>query len=106
MYTSPNNPGAEAAATKVQDGLPQLQLTTLAPLPVRGVLSKNDAGVEPTVFLLYLNNQTYLGDSGDRFADELRAARTANFPILMLHENDEDCGGCEVRRAFLIFEPN
>ena len=25
MYTSPNNPGAEAAATKVQDGLPQQQ---------------------------------------------------------------------------------
>ena len=31
---------------------------------------------------------------------ELRRARAAEFPIVMLHENDEENGGCEFARFF------
>ena len=57
-----------------------------------------ERGPEPTIMLLYLNNQTYQGENGKKLVEELRAARKHEFPILMLHENDPQCGGCEVRQ--------
>ena len=53
-------------------------------------------GPEPTIMLLYLNDKTYAGKEGEKFVEELRAAQKNYFPILMLHENDPECGGCEV----------
>jgi hypothetical protein len=50
---------------------------------------------EPTIMLLYLNDETYVGKEGERLVEELRAARKHHYPILMLHENDPACGGCE-----------
>ena len=41
-----------------------------------------------------------MGDKGELFADEVRAARANNFPIIMVHENDEAAGGCEFARFF------
>jgi len=46
-----------------------------------------------------LNNKTFQGKNGKKLAAELRAAQKHAFPILMLHENDPACGGCE----FAIF---
>ena len=50
--------------------------------------------------LLYLCHETYLGDKGDALSEELRCARQAGFPIVMLHETDTDNGGCEFARFF------
>lgn len=50
--------------------------------------------------LLYLNDKTYLGKRGHRLVEELRAARKHEYPVLMLHENDLDCGGCEFSTFF------
>ena len=41
-----------------------------------------------------------MGDKGELFAEEVRAARANNFPIIMVHENDEAAGGCEFARFF------
>ena len=41
-----------------------------------------------------------MGDKGELFADEVRAARANGFPIVMVHENDETAGGCEFARFF------
>ena len=57
----------------------------------------------PQVFLLYLNDKTYLKEDpetgqplpGEALCDELRAARAADCNIIMLHENDMAKGGCE-----------
>ena len=50
--------------------------------------------------LLYLCHETYLGEEGKALAEELRRARQAGFPVVMLHENDMDNGGCEFGRFF------
>ena len=53
-------------------------------------------------FLLYLNDQTYLGEEGERLAEELRKVRAANgnVRVLMVHENDDTRGGCDFGTFF------
>ena len=46
------------------------------------------------------NQDTFVGDKGELFADEVRAARANGFPIVMVHENEEAAGGCEFARFF------
>ena len=53
-----------------------------------------------THFLLYLNAQTYRGESGERLADELRVAKgisreAPSVKVAMVHENDAARGGCD-----------
>lgn len=134
MYWCISNEGAEAVAEMVQDFLPQLQLTNHQPKPLRDALdersqsardphfvgspgmqsptplqpSERDDGPEANttaVFLLYLNDKTFSGRNGERLSDELRAALKAKVQILMLHENDTKCGGCEVSVAAYAQRP-
>ena len=122
LYTSRNNPGASAVATRLRDGMVGLSVTDRRPrqlldedtgaVAVTGQLGQlltaggNIFGtgavddLEPTHMLLYLNDSTFVGEEGKALAAELRAARAANFPVLMLHENDETVGGCEFSRFF------
>ena len=122
LYTSRNNPGASAVATRLRDGMVGLSVTDRRPrqlldedtgaVAVTGQLRRvltaggNMFGMgaaddlEPTHMLLYLNDSTFVGEEGKALAAELRAARAANFPVLMLHENDETIGGCEFSRFF------
>ena len=53
-----------------------------------------------THMLLYLNDQTYLHEMGQRLAHEVRIAMSHNIPIVMVHENDVDRGGCQFGRFF------
>jgi len=50
-----------------------------------------------TYFILYLNNQTYLGEAGERLVDELRGATAdgSKVKVIMVHENDAARGGCD-----------
>ena len=67
---------------------------------------------EPSYFLLLLNNQTFIGEQGDRLAAELRyvlaeskkAMSDSRMSIVMVHERDVDAGGCEFDR-FIVCTP-
>ena len=88
LYASPNNPGAKATADDLRNGM-------------HGAIELASDASSATHFMLYLNDQTYLEDAGEKLADELRAARRekSTVKVVMVHENDEDRGGC----AFGIF---
>uniref|UniRef100_A0A7S2BXW5 Receptor ligand binding region domain-containing protein n=1 Tax=Haptolina brevifila TaxID=156173 RepID=A0A7S2BXW5_9EUKA len=47
-----------------------------------------------THMLLYLNDQTFLGEEGATLTALLMAATDAHIPLLMLHENNPLKGGC------------
>jgi len=65
LYASPNNPGAVAAATSLHEALPLLQNHC----PPTALI---DNEVQPTHMLLYLNNETFLGEAGEELAREVR----------------------------------
>ena len=91
LYASKNNPGAAAAAAMLVEGVDALSVTEVPPAL---------GGVAATHFLLYLAHETYVGEAGDALAEELREARANHLPLVMLHENDMDNGGCEFARFF------
>ena len=51
---------------------------------------------ESAVMLLYLNKDTWV-EQGEVLERDVRAARTrrAGLKVLVVHENDEEKGGCE-----------
>jgi len=53
-----------------------------------------------TIFLLYLNSQTFVGEEGAWLVEEVRVAREAKLPFVMAHENDPDKNGCQFERFF------
>ena len=91
LYASKNNPGAAAAAAMLVEGVDALSVTEVPPAL---------GGVAATHFILYLAHETYVGEAGDALAEELREARANHLPLVMLHENDMDNGGCEFARFF------
>ena len=105
VFTSENNPGALATAQMLQEGHPELQLTSIPPAAARTALGLSSSissaeQLDATVMLLYLNGQTYLGDAGELLGTELLAVQKAGCSILMMHENDPCKGGCEFRVYF------
>ena len=88
IYTSPDNPGAREVAEILQKQIKGLQLSAVPP-PAMG-----------THFLLYLAHETFVGEAGERLAEEVRRMTRTNQPIVMLHENDMANGGCEFARFF------
>jgi len=87
VYASPNNPGAREVAGVLQKAMAGLELS-VAPPPTA------------THFLLYLSHDTFVGEAGERLAAEVRVMMKRDQPIVMLHENDMDNGGCEFGRFF------
>ena len=85
VYASPNNPRAWAVAEDIASAMDD-----------RIEVTSDETNDAITHFLLYLNNQTYL-ESGEELAEELRTARAAGSTIklVMMHENDQERGGCE-----------
>jgi hypothetical protein len=65
-------------------------------------VSNTQGSARPTHFLLYLNKLTFT--NGDALAQEVRAARAADVPITMIHEQDKARGGC-VFDSFLETTP-
>jgi hypothetical protein len=62
-------------------------------------------GTRATHLLLYLNDQTFVGDAGEALALDVRAALFAKMPILMLHERDLAAGACAFARFFEVPRP-
>ena len=63
------------------------------------MLRRRAAGGSGT-FLLYLNEDTWVGEAGEQLAAEVALARKAGVPLLMVHENDPDKGSCEFATFF------
>ena len=82
IYASPNNPGAREVADVLKKAMAGLELSTEPPPAA-------------THFLLYLAQDTFVGEAGEELAKEVRAEMRADRPIVMLHENDLENGGCE-----------
>ena len=62
---------------------------------------RSSARGEATHFLLYLNQATFVGGHGSLLAAELREARAAGAPaVVMVHETDVTRGGCEFATFF------
>ena len=57
---------------------------------------------QPTHFLLYLNNQTFVGEDGAALAAQVRQARTAGLTMIMFHEQQAEKGACSFDRFFSI----
>ena len=53
------------------------------------------------VFLLYLNQETWLGEAGSELAHQVRAARAAGISVVLVHECDPTLGACEF---FILFQ--
>jgi hypothetical protein len=51
-------------------------------------------------FMLYLNQQTWLGAEGGKLADQVRAARAEDITVILVHECDPMLGGCEFGSLF------
>ena len=49
---------------------------------------------EPTHFLLYLTKKTFMGLKGKGLAHEVRTARAAGLPVVLVHETDAERDGC------------
>ena len=87
VYASPNNPGAREVAGALQKAMAGLELSTEPPPTA-------------THFLLYLAHETFVGEVGEKLAAEVRAMMSSDRPIVMLHENDMQNGGCDFGRFF------
>jgi len=72
-----------------------------ARLSTLGRASKKNANQGPaTHMLLYLAHSTFEGEDGNDLADEVRRARAAGVPVILVHEVDPENGGCPFSRFF------
>jgi len=89
VYVSPHNPGA-------------LEVAKDLALAMHGQIKVTSDATEGTIthFLLYLNDKTYKYAAGESLAEELRRSRAAGSKVVMVHENDQERGGCEFATFF------
>ena len=52
------------------------------------------------LFLLYLNDETWLGQDGSQLADQVQLAQKKGLKIVLAHEVDPARGGCEFSTFF------
>ena len=109
LWASPANPGAAELGGELARAFPGLTVSTarspastppsMAP---RGMArrTRRDGGV--THMLLYLNQNTWLEDDGERLAEQVKQAREDKLKIVMVHENDPALGGCAFDRMFEV----
>ena len=107
LYVSNNNPGGaeavralvatlnERLATAKGKGGFVVEVETrppehaIAQASELGAAADAEAGTgTATHMLLYLSKDTFVGSEGDRLADEVRALRAAEVPVLLLHEKN------------------
>ena len=115
VYASPHNPGALAVAKDLTASMGgRLEVTgdfkaitenkvdaakkISLHRQVTTVLTARDTTVQRTaVFLLYLNDETFLHAAGKTLAEELRTVRAkgSTVQVIMVHENENERGGCD-----------
>jgi len=93
VYVSAANPAADAAAQEVRAKFPELEILS----DLGAALSRTFS----THFFLYLTKDTFRGRHGLRLAEELRKARAAGMPVLLIHENDASKDSCSFSQFFV-----
>jgi len=87
VYVSDLNPGAVAVANELKRALKGFHVTNKPP--------------SATHFLLYLSTDTFVGELGRRFGEQVGALLERRVPCLMIHEaDDEKRHGCEFGHFF------
>jgi len=71
----------------------------LSSLPRR---ARREGGGEATHMLLYLKEATWADNGAEALAEQVRAARRAELPLVMAHENDAVRGGCIFAHFFEV----
>jgi len=97
LWASPANPGAAELGGELTAAFAGLTVSTVADG------SSSAPGRRPaavTHMLLYLNQDTWLEDDGERLAEQIKQAREDKLKIVMAHESDPERGGCEFNRFF------
>ena len=61
------------------------------------LIARDSTAQRTAVFLLYLNDETFLHAADKTLAEELRTVRAEGSPVqvIMVHENDNERGGCD-----------
>ena len=112
LWASPANPGAAELARELARAFPGLTVSTVADVgssasarpstALRGLARRSRRAADVTHMLLYLNQNTWLEDDGERLAEQVKQAREDKLKIVMAHENDPDLGGCQFSRFFEV----
>ena len=112
LWASPANPGAAELACELARAFPGLTVSTVADVgssasarpstALRGLARRSRRADRATHMLLYLNQNTWLEDDGERLAEHVKQAREDKLKIVMAHENDPDLGGCQFSRMFEV----
>ena len=115
LVVSSHNPGAEGLANELANAFDGITIemksvgtmqtsadrrssTSSLSASFTGLLSVYPRTSAKVFFLLYLNDQTFLGEDGERLGEQVCAARRRQLDILLVHENVEQLGGCEFSR--------
>ena len=112
LWASPANPGAAELACELARAFPGLTVSTVADvgssaaahpsMASRGLARRTRRAGDVTHMLLYLNQNTWLEDDGERLAEQVKQAREDRLKIVMAHENDPALGGCQFSRFFEV----
>ena len=112
VWASPANPGAAELARELARAFPGLTVSTVADVgssasarpstALRGLARRTRRAGDVTHMLLYLNQNTWLEDDGERLAEQAKQAREDRLKIVMAHENDPALGGCQFSRFFEV----
>ncbi|EOD14389.1 hypothetical protein EMIHUDRAFT_211817 [Emiliania huxleyi CCMP1516] len=110
LWASPANPGAAELACELARAFPGLTVSTVADVgssasarpstALRGLARRSRRAADVTHMLLYLNQNTWLEEDGERLAEQVKQAREDKLKIVMAHENDPALGGCQFARFF------
>ena len=121
VYVSEHNPRAAEVARVLRAGMEEsFEITTepedlpkprstfrlrrsVAALRRTSAMRRSSQNANPsraTHFLLYLSEDTFVGESGELLAAEVRNVRSAALPIVMVHENDPEHRGCAFGQFF------
>ena len=103
FYVSPFNPGADAVAKEML-AINGFRSTSKPPAggDAQELELPEPEGTDPeaTQFLLYLNSETFTGEVGKLFGEQVRGLLAAKVPYFMIHENDPSRNGCEFGHFF------
>ena len=112
LWASPANPGAAELACELASAFPSLTVSTVVDvgssasarpsMALRGLARRTRRAGDVTHMLLYLNQNTWLEDDGERVAEQVKQAREDKLKIVMAHENDPALGGCAFDRMLEV----
>lgn len=104
VYTPSRNYGVKTVVAELKQAFKGISSTDKLVLRAGAAIHSGEGSGDgsPCKCLLYLNQDSFLNDAGVKLAEELRRVMAVGLPIVLAHENDPKCGGCEFGRFFQI----